>query len=1338
MIRGGNFKIIISLLFLIIFLGVVSAAANVAFIVKDDARVEKNYLSIFKELNLSVEVIEDAKINSRTNFNKYDIILVNDYLFNLRNTQIYLDISKHKTIMINPFEGEEYGLTDKDGISSLTSNAPLSVTYKNSIVQVYNSATDNRRRALQYYYLSKENVAPGFERIAGTYKGGSEILGDVISVANPGARLSTGKITKEKVCFFGIANSNYWTPAARKMFKDECVGFVAFEVICHNDSECNDNDSYTKDTCVNPGQYTSFCKNENIQCLSEADCGTDGYIDGKFCSVNNVAQTYRNFSCLQAGTPQSQCTFEDKTNVLQQCSPNLCSNGACVQPLCKKNSDCGIDGFVGENICTTNGSVGKIYTTFTCNNPGTLNSACSSQNETKTTLQCPSGCANGSCLQVKCNINSECNDNNNYTIDECVKPGTSESFCRNTEINCVSNLDCGVNGFIGNEFCSANNVEKNYQNSTCANAGTLNSYCQVSVEPRQIQQCQFACTQGGCIRCDADIDCSDGNSSTTDTCAMPGTINSHCSNTPIQNTTIACSSNLQCGTDHNVGSNFCVGNNVTANRINYMCNNPGQQNSFCNNSTTNILVQQCSFMCSNGTCVQQALKHDISLENLRFTLLGTPVQNNILVKNKSYGVLVDVLNKGNFTENVSFEGKIIQGNTVKKSFVHDAITSFLAGDNKKNKTKTVLFDLSPGMYNVSVKGNIVVDDNLNNNNVQRQVLVVECINSNDCSPTQNCVNPGTVQSYCMNNTNTITCNNNNDCGIDGFVGNNFCTLNNVTKNFVRYTCNNGGTTQSYCTNATSPSLVQNCGQNSASGNFCYQEDVYKNSTARGCSVNRCFANTALEKVQDCNFGCLNGVCKSPPTIVCSNNSQCNDNNPLTYDQCLNPGSAGSTCRNTEINCASNLDCGSNGFVGGEYCSVNNVLKNYQNATCNNPGTLNSYCTLQVSPVQTNTCQFACVDGGICARCNEDLDCNDGNSNTQDKCNNGGTTQSYCTNGGDLCINNGGTYQKVATTTIIPNSTQYTINAIPLNSSLWDFDNVNQVSQNDITNLTGLNVGSGIYKLVIVKGAWSRWMIDSFDTNPWGGNVRGGGPGITWESSAAVVYSQNNKTLMDRFGIRNLFAAKQQAENAAGSQIIINNTGSKLYVLLDDYPIYDNRGNVSVDIYKCQQPSVDLLCGANQHSVYKFSTTLIANKSNYVIPNQVAGFDMNTPKIIPPQNVNNLVNPFSLPAGSYVVQIRNGAISRWLNDSQDTTDFGGGPGLTWEATANTAYNDSGVMKNVRIGKSIFRTSGIADNAASGQKYMFSHSGGNIYIYIDDEPITDNRGSETLDVYQCVNN
>ena len=66
---------------------------------------------------------------------------------------------------------------------------------------------------------------------------------------------------------------------------------------------------------------------------------------------------------------------------------------------------------------------------------------------------------------------------------------------------------------------------------------------------------------------------------------------------------IECSLNVGCGTDSYTGNSFCQNNDVWQNYITYICNNPGIPSSYCLDSTTAKLKQDCGIAgCSGGVC----------------------------------------------------------------------------------------------------------------------------------------------------------------------------------------------------------------------------------------------------------------------------------------------------------------------------------------------------------------------------------------------------------------------------------------------------------------------------------------------------------------------------------------------------------------------------------------------------------------------------------------------------------------------------------------------------------------------------------------------------------------
>ena len=154
-----------------------------------------------------------------------------------------------------------------------------------------------------------------------------------------------------------------------------------------------------------------------------------------------------------------------------------------------------------------------------------------------------------------------------------------------------------------------------------------------------------------------------------------------------------------------------------------------------------------------------------------------------------------------------------------------------------------------------------------------------------------------------------------------------------------------------------------------------------------------------------------------------------------------------------------------------------------------------------------------------------------------------------------------------------------------------------------------------------------------------------------------------------------------------------------------------------------------------------TVTLTANNPNHVategaIRTQGGQSFNSNPVILSSTSKTQLVNPINLEKGKYKVVIKQGAWSRWDNDIGNSGDWGGGPGLAWESLASVVYNDNNEMNLYRFGVSYSSSALIAENAAKGKSFTFNHDGGNIYLFLDDNPIDDNRGSMTLEIYEVT--
>jgi hypothetical protein len=440
------------------------------------------------------------------------------------------------------------------------------------------------------------------------------------------------------------------------------------EIVCKQDSDCNDQNTYTLDTCENPGEINSYCTNQEIICKQNSDCDDqnpstqdscinkatpESYCENKGidcfkdqdCDDNNQ---FTEDSCINKATPESYCENKGITCFNNQdCDDNdaytfdECENSGTTQSYCSNspincinNNDCGFTGFTGEEFCKT-GDIFKNYKTSTCNNPSTKQSFCTSILNAELILECQEQCLDGTCVEITCNSNEDCNDdnqytydtctnpgtpqsnceydpiqctknsdcedNNEYTEDICTNPGTTQSYCENKEIICFQNLDCGYNDFIGEKSCNQDNVFQDYQSFECNNPGTLESSCTQTIESQLIETCDDTCIEGECteITCYSNDDCNDQDSSTIDTCNNPGQIDSYCSHGEI-----SCFEHNDCGTNQYTGESYCNQDKIYKDLKIFMCNNPATIFSFCSDNTSPKLMDTCEYACAEGSCIR--------------------------------------------------------------------------------------------------------------------------------------------------------------------------------------------------------------------------------------------------------------------------------------------------------------------------------------------------------------------------------------------------------------------------------------------------------------------------------------------------------------------------------------------------------------------------------------------------------------------------------------------------------------------------------------------------------------------------------------------------------------
>jgi hypothetical protein len=103
------------------------------------------------------------------------------------------------------------------------------------------------------------------------------------------------------------------------------------------------------------------------------------------------------------------------------CNHLVDDGGVCIS--CNTDVECGTDGLVGSSVCQTN-DIYRYFRTYTCANPGTVSSACSSSDVAQ--------------------IQTDCEGVTPY-CDDSVTP---------TCVECVDTLNCGFNGQCQTNTCS--------------------------------------------------------------------------------------------------------------------------------------------------------------------------------------------------------------------------------------------------------------------------------------------------------------------------------------------------------------------------------------------------------------------------------------------------------------------------------------------------------------------------------------------------------------------------------------------------------------------------------------------------------------------------------------------------------------------------------------------------------------------------------------------------------------------------------------------------------------------------------------------------------------------
>ncbi len=532
-------------------------------------------------------------------------------------------------------------------------------------------------------------------------------------------------------------------------------------------------------------------------------------------------------------------------------------------------------------VCTTN--LWDFWKEYTCKNPGTASSECSSQESFKLKQACGNdscdawqkycigkevwknqtcydkGCANATCFS-KTSVNKifvetcthGCVDGT--CTDECSKDSDcpadyyGDNYCMNNDsykdfhdYSCVlgeckekivkSSTDCGESEYgEWNYVCEGKSVYKNRQ-GTERGCELGKCFSKAIGQSFFVSECEYGCENGECVgECSEDSDCG------TDYYG-----DNYCKNDDVWNDfhdfeclvgdcneDIIPTFHLDCGENSTGGwEYYCEGKDIRKKRTNY---ERGCTNGECylTGNNEDKFVETCKYECSNGECAGECSEDSDC---------GTDYYGDNYCKND------DVWND-----------------------FHDF--ECLVGECNENITAILHLDCGSDSCDAWQKYCIGKEVWKNQTCYDKGCLNGECFSKTS-------VNKAFVETCthgCVDGTCTDECSKDSDCPAD-YYGDNYCMNNDSYKDFHDYSCVLGECKEKIVKSST------DCGESSCGewSYYCKCNELWRERSCevKGCENKVCYSDTRQDEelAEKCKFMCYNGKCMD---FHCENNFTCPD------------------------------------------------------------------------------------------------------------------------------------------------------------------------------------------------------------------------------------------------------------------------------------------------------------------------------------------------------------------------------------------------------------------------------------------------------------------------------
>src|SRR3989339_451790 len=686
-----------------------------------------------------------------------------------------------------------------------------------------------------------------------------------------------------------------------------------------------------------------LCENaecKNVVCNTNANCGTNGLIDGLFCQNNNVFQNYKTFTCNNPGTTSSSCKNTITAQLQTTCLKNqICDQGQCKPVACSNNANCGTETTVGGLFCGTGANSANVFQKYnipTCTNPGQVNSSCTSVQEDRLQTTCANGCyQNGVCIP---DLDGQAGVAPNPALTEQTvtffvnATGGTGTYTYSWTGSCTgSNSSC----------YTSYQAPGTYSANLTLTSGTKSKTFIVYVIVNQ------ACTSHASQACSGNsvywYDSCGNKQEVAQTC----TANQLCENAECKN--VVCNTNANCGTNGLIDGLFCQNNNVFQNYKTFTCNNPGTTSSSCKNTITAQLQTTClkNQLCENAECKNVVCNTNANC-GTNGLIDGLFCQNNNVFQNYK-----------TFTCNNPGTTSSSCKNTITAQLQTTCLKNQICD---QGQCKPVACSNNANCGTETTVGGLFCGTGANSANVFQKYNIPTCTNPGQVNSSCTSVQEDRLQTTCANG-----CYQNGVCipDLDGQAG--VAPNPALTEQTVTFFVNATGGTGTYTYSWT--------GSCTGSNSSCYTSYQAPGTYSANLTL-----TSGTKSKTFIVYVIVNQACTSHASQACSGNSV------YWYDSCGNKQEVAQTCtanqlcENAEcknVVCNTNANCGTNGLIDGLFCQNNNVFQNYKTFTCNNPGTTSSSCKNTITAQLQTTClKNQICDQGQCkpVACSNNANC----------------------------------------------------------------------------------------------------------------------------------------------------------------------------------------------------------------------------------------------------------------------------------------------------------------------------------------------------------------------------